>query len=120
MNRRPPGSTRTDPLFPYTTLFRAPGVGADQRAVLRLLAAAAAVVVRRDRRARGVLQVGHGAALPAVPVAGRLGRRRPPRAPHHLRRAGDHRSGTGPGCAVAGAVGQEPAVMGPGLVAEAE
>src|SRR3546814_5107313 len=22
MNRRPPGATRTDPLFPYTTLFR--------------------------------------------------------------------------------------------------
>src|SRR3546814_10041853 len=24
MRRRPPGSTRTDTLFPYTTLFRAP------------------------------------------------------------------------------------------------
>src|SRR3546814_13693508 len=24
MRRRPPRSTRTDPLFPYTTLFRAP------------------------------------------------------------------------------------------------
>src|SRR3546814_4295974 len=24
MNRRPPRSTRTDPLFPYTTLFRSP------------------------------------------------------------------------------------------------
>src|SRR3546814_10601893 len=24
MNRRPPGSTRTDTLFPYTTLFRSP------------------------------------------------------------------------------------------------
>src|SRR3546814_5029707 len=83
MIRRPPRSTRSDTLFPYTTLSRS----------LRLLAAAAAVVVRRDRRARGVLQVGHGAALPAVPVAGRLGRRRPPRAPHHLRWAGDHRRG---------------------------
>src|SRR3546814_17957203 len=25
MTRRPPRSTRTDPLFPYTTLFRSPG-----------------------------------------------------------------------------------------------
>src|SRR3546814_2199492 len=27
MMRRPPGSTRTDTLFPYTTLFRSHGVG---------------------------------------------------------------------------------------------
>src|SRR3546814_9086203 len=27
MKRRPPGSTRTDTLFPYTTLFRADGTG---------------------------------------------------------------------------------------------
>src|SRR3546814_7937980 len=27
MNRRPPRSTRTDTLFPYTTLFRSPGDG---------------------------------------------------------------------------------------------
>src|SRR3546814_1293296 len=33
MIRRPPRSTRTDTLFPYTTLFRshAPGPGGDQR-----------------------------------------------------------------------------------------
>src|SRR3546814_6501356 len=32
MIRRPPRSTRTDTLFPYTTLFRSPGVGvADPR-----------------------------------------------------------------------------------------
>src|SRR3546814_19330648 len=28
MQRRPPRSTRTDPLFPYTTLFRSPLSGA--------------------------------------------------------------------------------------------
>src|SRR3546814_13590192 len=28
MIRRPPGSTRTDTLFPYTTLFRSPAPGA--------------------------------------------------------------------------------------------
>src|SRR3546814_8952528 len=27
MSRRPPRSTRTDTLFPYTTLFRSPGAG---------------------------------------------------------------------------------------------
>src|SRR3546814_9922229 len=27
MTRRPPRSTRTDTLFPYTTLFRSPGLG---------------------------------------------------------------------------------------------
>src|SRR3546814_18913807 len=33
MIRRPPGSTRTDTLFPYTTLFRSEGLAdADQRA----------------------------------------------------------------------------------------
>src|SRR3546814_1822299 len=44
MIRRPPRSTRTDTLFPYTTLFRSPeairGVGADRqcaRAALTLL-----------------------------------------------------------------------------------
>src|SRR3546814_18198759 len=31
MTRRPPRSTRTDTLFPYTTLFRSLGVGADVR-----------------------------------------------------------------------------------------
>src|SRR3546814_6463043 len=32
MRRRPPGSTRTDTLFPYTTLFRSPACGRGRRA----------------------------------------------------------------------------------------
>src|SRR3546814_5210507 len=32
MIRRPPGSTRTDTLFPYTTLFRSAGIELRQRA----------------------------------------------------------------------------------------
>src|SRR3546814_16797723 len=44
MLRRPPCSTRTDPLFPYTTLFRSPAGGA------------AAVVVGVDHPARGTGQ----------------------------------------------------------------
>src|SRR3546814_11431497 len=31
MRRRPPGSTRTDTLFPYTTLFRSPRHGDQHR-----------------------------------------------------------------------------------------
>src|SRR3546814_4927730 len=31
MTRRPPRSTRTDTLFPYTTLFRSPGFGGRDR-----------------------------------------------------------------------------------------
>src|SRR3546814_19063488 len=46
MNRRPPRSTRTDSLFPYTTLFRsvcrAGGVRSAQRCPLALSASAAA------------------------------------------------------------------------------
>src|SRR3546814_20897992 len=34
MIRRPPRSTRTDTLFPYTTLFRSIGIAADRRAPL--------------------------------------------------------------------------------------
>src|SRR3546814_3059673 len=33
MIRRPPRSTRTDTLFPYTTLFRSPYVALDQQAM---------------------------------------------------------------------------------------
>src|SRR3546814_12209712 len=38
MIRRPPRSTRTDTLFPYTTLFRSVEGGADQRMQLDRLA----------------------------------------------------------------------------------
>src|SRR3546814_1620840 len=43
MRRRPPGSTRTDTLFPYTTLFRSGGRG-----------------YRRDRRWRDARRAGSG------------------------------------------------------------
>src|SRR3546814_11455545 len=50
MRRRPPRSTRTDTLFPYTTLFRSKGAG--QGEVLRLrdiaFADAAALLARYD------------------------------------------------------------------------
>src|SRR3546814_18636306 len=54
MIRRPPRSTRTDTLFPYTTLFRslprpAPGSGLPPERLLELQAAeAAALAARRE------------------------------------------------------------------------
>src|SRR3546814_1194192 len=55
MIRRPPRSTRTDTLFPYTTLFRSVGIGEARlnRAVERLPHRIDAI----DRRARGVGRV---------------------------------------------------------------
>src|SRR3546814_11391135 len=38
MERRPPGSTRTDTLFPYTTLFRSARYGLTQADVQQLIA----------------------------------------------------------------------------------
>src|SRR3546814_3968653 len=47
MKRRPPRPTRTDTLFPYTTLFRSTGISS--RACRRLERASAAGSRRRDR-----------------------------------------------------------------------
>src|SRR3546814_19466080 len=38
MRRRPPRSTRTDTLFPYTTLFRSPDIAGNVGTILRLAA----------------------------------------------------------------------------------
>src|SRR3546814_593698 len=62
MIRRPPRSTRTDPLFPYTTLFRSPLVRDGRRAVLVDQEAAAEAVEREGgvQRVRRVLRDGVG------------------------------------------------------------
>src|SRR3546814_20122690 len=49
MNRRPPRSTRTDPLFPYTTLFRS----RDLLALLKTQSRPGCLVIVGDRRLRG-------------------------------------------------------------------
>src|SRR3546814_3164325 len=53
MIRRPPRSTRTDTLFPYTTLFRSVAVGADQRARAGVAGAAQIDAVDPASRRRG-------------------------------------------------------------------
>src|SRR3546814_9761433 len=54
MIRRPPRSTRTDTLFPYTTLFRSTGVGG---ALLGLAAAIGAVIGARVLRRIDIIAV---------------------------------------------------------------
>src|SRR3546814_13979505 len=55
MIRRPPRSTRTDTLFPYTTLFRSPAQHGAGGGLSRLLAGK-----RRRRGGRRVAGVGRG------------------------------------------------------------
>src|SRR3546814_6828217 len=68
MIRRPPRSTRTDTLFPYTTLFRSPGhlvgTGADGMRFHAVLADLLGIFVRIDRqRAGNILQRGREGLL---------------------------------------------------------
>src|SRR3546814_6661491 len=54
MIRRPPRSTRTDTLFPYTTLFRSPRQPfVDQRAELRIAPRLPPALDRPDAGSRG-------------------------------------------------------------------
>src|SRR3546814_3029169 len=100
---RPPSSTRTDTLFPYTTLFRSPVVFDLVRRRMRL----SARLSDAARRGEGGGPVGHhhpgggAAALGAVDRAG-LARRRggEAQAAHQQRRGAD----AAPGGEVAGAV----------------
>src|SRR3546814_3300945 len=95
MVRRPPRSTRTDTLFPYTTLFRSPGAGdqyeerADPRGTAAARGMEQCLEFAADLRVGGVELFdrgvdGHGYALffslvPAACAPGeRGGRRRRP------------------------------------------
>src|SRR3546814_13076408 len=70
MIRRPPRSTRTDTLFPYTTLFRSPGRAARRRTAGRWPHAAA-------RRQASALPLYH--RLSGLDGAGDARRTQPPR-----------------------------------------
>src|SRR3546814_13553568 len=54
MIRRPPRSTRTDTLFPYTTLFRSPGAAAVTRQALEAAGLDAGALPPRRRGRRSV------------------------------------------------------------------
>src|SRR3546814_8039994 len=71
MIRRPPRSTRTDTLFPYTTLFRSDVVGEIEQAARRIVAAALARFVEVAPDQQRVDQI-EGARLGHV----QLGRQR--------------------------------------------
>src|SRR3546814_17405085 len=53
MIRRPPRSTRTDPLFPYTTLFRSDSFTPSNKALIALF---------RELSPSGVLRIGGGSS----------------------------------------------------------
>src|SRR3546814_11923328 len=63
MIRRPPRSTRTDTLFPYTTLFRSAGLQAGERGA------------RRRRRAAGGGDTARGAFAARPVLSGPMARR---------------------------------------------
>src|SRR3546814_16617865 len=95
MIRRPPRSTRTDTLFPYTTLFRSARAGARRRAPRRRPLAR---LWAGHRLAEG----GAAGGLPADPPAALRGAR--------LRPLG-RRHGADPGAADAAAAGSTGAVV---------
>src|SRR3546814_15488077 len=57
MIRRPPRSTRTDPLFPYTTLFRSIALGGDVGRHQRLFHARIAADRARHQIARALIVI---------------------------------------------------------------
>src|SRR3546814_6426939 len=66
--RRPPGSTRTYTLFPYTTLFRSPRA---RWCRLRPLVICRRVVVRRISAILRILAIGLPSNASSRPIAGR-------------------------------------------------
>src|SRR3546814_4499713 len=71
MIRRPPGSTRTDTLFPYTTLFRSEAAGVGDLPDVRMVDHDQVIAARQflDREALEILQ---RAAVPGDRLAAGL------------------------------------------------
>src|SRR3546814_17054770 len=72
MIRRPPGSKRTDTLFPYTTLFRSPASDRARRLPVRRRAAAPAVAVATVAAVARRRRAANGARVPQLRAAGAL------------------------------------------------
>src|SRR3546814_1427904 len=70
MIRRPPRSTRTDTLFPYTTLFRSPSAGNRSHPSIWYLPANPVVIGRRNRIAFRILRWREPAAARIEPAGG--------------------------------------------------
>src|SRR3546814_7397129 len=78
MIRRPPRSTRTDTLFPYTTLFRSPRRSQRNRVPAPFDFGGGAFALRRDardRRAFDQFDIGEVAAVPILVARPRHARR---------------------------------------------
>src|SRR3546814_10596388 len=72
MIRRPPRATRTDTLFPYTTLFRsAVDPVADKRALAEKLGATHVVDALSATAADEVIEITHGGVDHAIEAVGR-------------------------------------------------
>src|SRR3546814_2720824 len=82
MIRRPPRSTRTDTLFPYTTLFRSPG--ASPQASARDLSSPGGGQQRPSPADGGGSGVSAGPAAPAATGGRGLRRTDPHPSPHRL------------------------------------
>src|SRR3546814_7088125 len=74
MQRRPPRSTRTDTLLPYTTLFRADRLTRFSRAAASLDLVAVRIEQRRDHRRRSDAEAGGSFPAAAALAALCLGR----------------------------------------------
>src|SRR3546814_14872622 len=72
MIRRPPRSTRTDTLFPYTTLFRSPGLGltlrSDQPIAVPVANTPLKMVVSRTRPAAEAVAVAEAIGAELLPM----------------------------------------------------
>src|SRR3546814_20234885 len=90
MLRRPPRSTRTDTLFPYTTLFRSVETLEGSDGLLRQRAGVGAVARVVGRLAAAGLRLGH--LDTAAGIFQQLHGSKAHRRPHHVDQAGDRKS----------------------------
>src|SRR3546814_14492637 len=97
MRRRPPKSTRTDTLFPYTTLSRSKAdEGAREIDCGRVAVGADARLVRRGRGRREQRAAGHGPPDSFADAHAHTERKLQPVVAPGLRQAGDRRMVTVP------------------------
>src|SRR3546814_11431832 len=72
MIRRPPRSTRTDTLFPYTPLFRSPEVGYGEVGEMTDLTPFPSLYVQRVSQEHGVVPVADPADFARLPIGAKV------------------------------------------------